>query len=409
MFLLSTALKNVRRYLRKSVLYLLICLVSVLTLQIYLSNIDKTEAQLQQLPAIMPISGQVTISDGTQITGLQISDHVIDGLLTSSHVEQMRITSLFYAGIGEFTKEEERERLNLSVMGLNTISAMDGLSELPITWLDGYTTDMFETHDAVCVMDASTLQREGLSLGDSMPLNLYYYKYEDRARVTFEPMQIVDMRIVGEADLMALISDAMPPQILLPFELGRDIQDSTEGITSFASSASFRVRDALKINEFKAEMKALPLSPISPGAGSNNNRGTALLLNDATFLNAATHLQESLSLLRGFLPMLVVVLAAIGDFVSYLMIQNRREEYALLRLLGLSKGNSMGLYFIEMALLTLCGSIIGVIGGIATGMGSISVGITILALFCACFMAGSAIALWRLGRTNVMLALAQSD
>jgi ABC-type antimicrobial peptide transport system permease subunit len=172
------------------------------------------------------------------------------------------------------------------------------------------------------------------------------------------------------------------------------------------------VRDAALLNGFKEDMARLNLRSVSSSSdvalAVAANQGTALMLNDATFISAATRLQESLSLLRGFLPLLAAALAAIGYFVSYLMIQTRSEEYAVFRLLGLGKGKSMALYFAEIAALTLGGSLIGVLISAAAGIGGIGVGAQVFLLFSVCFSLGGAIALWRLGRTNVMLALTQN-
>jgi hypothetical protein len=68
----------------------------------------------------------------------------------------------------------------------------------------------------------------------------------------------------------------------------------------------------------------------------------------------------------------------------------------------------MALYFAEIAALTLGGSLLGVLISTAAGIGGISVGIQVFALFSVCFSLGGIIALWRLGRTNVMLALTQN-
>jgi ABC-type antimicrobial peptide transport system permease subunit len=139
------------------------------------------------------------------------------------------------------------------------------------------------------------------------------------------------------------------------------------------------------------------------------NQGAALMVNDAAFIGAATKLQESLFLLRGFLPLLAAALAAVGYFVSYLMIQTRREEYAVLRLLGMGRRGAMGLYFTETAALTFGGSLLGVLISAAFGIGGAGVGVRVFFMFFVCFTLGGVIALWRLGRTNVMLALAQAE
>jgi ABC-type antimicrobial peptide transport system permease subunit len=91
---------------------------------------------------------------------------------------------------------------------------------------------------------------------------------------------------------------------------------------------------------------------------------------------------------------LTAVLAAIGYLVASLMIQTRREEYAVLRILGMSKWQSMYLYFTEMAALTLGGSLVGALVSTAFGIGGLRTGIRMFILFSLCFLLGSVLALY---------------
>ncbi len=410
MFLLQSAIKNSRRHWRKSILYLLICAVAVLTLQIYAGNIRQTETQLAELPNAMTITGRVTNSKGSLYSGLEIFERIVDGLIASPYVTDVRTTSVARAGIGDFPVEEWNKYLNLQVKGINTLAAVDGLSDATITWLPGYTPETVQGSEAVCLMDQVTMQENGLKLGDTIPLNLYYYVYIFWNLVTYEPLEIMDCKIVGEVDTTQVITKEALPQVILPFDTMREASHRNDQYF-FADSFDFTVANAFELNEFKAEMKELGMRPIDPAASSVNisNGGGALRLTDAAFISAATQLQESLALLNGFLPLLIVALAAIGYFVAYLMIQNRKEEYAVLRLLGMSKAGSTMVYLLEMLMLTVIGGVCGMVISIVTGVGSLEVGLIALGVFFGCFTAGTLIALWNLGRVNVMLALSQAD
>ncbi|SHH84810.1 FtsX-like permease family protein [Sporobacter termitidis DSM 10068] len=411
MFTFSNALKSICRHSRKSALYFLICVIAVLTLQIYMAGIDKTEKQLLQLPAAIPISASVASLDGTRFDGLQIQETTVDGLLHSAHVRDLQLTVLLRCGIGDFSPKELRKYAIWGAIGTNTTAALEGLETDSVTWLPGYGPDVLTGAEAVCLMDSHLMEINGWTLGDTVPLNLYYYLYGSRGTVSYEPVELVETRIVGAADLRSAVTNNSA-DVVIPFEYGRAVFHN-QGIAFHASSASFYVRDALALNTFKAEMKTLSLSQVSSSGDAAimvlANQGAALLVNDAAFISSATRLQESLSLLKGFFPLLAAVLAAIGYFVAYLMIQNRREEYAVHRLLGMSRRKSMGLYFTEITALTLSGSLFGVFLATAFSGGSFSAGVTVFLLFSLCFMLGSFIALLRLGRTNVMLALAQPE
>lgn len=409
MFIFSNAYKNLQRHMRKSLLYFLICVIAVLTLQIYIAGIDRTEKQLLQLPDAMPIPASVSSLDGSRFDGLQIPEKTVDGLQSTSHVGELKLTGLLQCGIGEYSDDVYGKHVIWGVTGINTIEALEGLEPDAVTWLPGYDTSCLSGNEAVCLVDSLLMEIYGWSLGDSVPLDLYYFKYGDYGEISFEPIELVETRIVGTSDLMMINNS---PNIIIPFEYERDIFHR-QGITFHASSASFYVREPLALNDFKAEMRTLQLSRVSSSGDVAlsvlANRGAALLVNDAAFISAATRLQETLALLRGFLPLLSAVLATIGYFVAYLMIQNRREEYAVLRLLGMRKSECVGLYFTEMAVLTLGGSLFGVLLSTSIKIGSISTGVLSFVLLSLCFMLGSMIALLRLGRMNVLLSLAQRD
>ncbi len=405
MFTLSNALKNVRRHLRKSILYFLICVVAVLTLQIYIAGIDRNEVQLFQLPDALPISATVANLDGSSFTGLQIREQTVDGLQSSNYVRDLQLTVSLQTGVDDFPGVYA-ENQRLSVEGANTLAALEGLEPDAVTWLPSYGPDFLGGDEAVCVASSMVMGISGWSLGDSIPLDLYNFRFDNSGAVFYDELGLMEARIVGVADLNMA---ATAPTFVIPFETAR-AAFRNHGVEFTASSATFYVRAPLKLNDFKAEMKTLLLyQAVTDGSAAMSvlaNQGVSLLVNDAAFISAATRLQETLSLLRGFLPLIAVVLAAVGYLVAYLMIQNRREEFAVLRMLGLSKGAGMGLYFTEMAILTLSGSLLGVVISTAFGIGGFDVGVL---MFFLSFMLGSVIALIRLGRTNVMLALAQPD
>ncbi|MDR1299632.1 MAG: hypothetical protein LBJ84_05215 [Oscillospiraceae bacterium] len=411
MFIISNAAKNIRRYSRKSALYFLICAVAALTLEIYMAGIDRTEKQLIRLPDGIPISARVANLDGSRYAGLQILESTADGLLNSEYVRDLKLTVVMGGWIG-YAPEDYIDQQTGFIIGSNTIAAFEGLSPDDISWLPGCGPDFLNGNEAVCLADTGLMNIYGWSVGDKIPLSLYCYKYGSRGVMSYVNLETVETRVVGAADMGMATADGVSPSVIVPFESARSIFHRCD-IPFQASSASFYVRDALRLNDFKAEMKTLRLSDYPPVVDVSMmvlaNQGTALMVNDSAFISAATRLRESLSTLRGFLPLLAAALAVIGYFAAYLMIQTRRGEYAVFRLLGMGKRGAMALYFTEIAALTLGGSLIGALISAAAGIGGPGVGIRVFVMFSVFFMLGGVIALWRLGRANVMLALTQSN
>ncbi|MCL2125947.1 MAG: hypothetical protein FWH33_08185, partial [Oscillospiraceae bacterium] len=256
MFILSNTMRNLARHGRKSVLYCAICIAAVLAMQVYLAGIDSTEAQLRRLPEAIPISARVTNQIGSRFGGLQIHERIVDGLLASDNVKELLLATQLRAGLGEFAPEESRQRLQFNVMGANTIGALGKRVGDGAEWLSGYSPDFLLGNDAVCLADRGIMEALGLKLGDSIPLNLYYYKHSAMgSSLTFAPLELLQFRIVAVADLGIVSADMAAPSLVIPIETHSDICHR-QGVDFTAASASFFVRDALLLNEFKAEMKA---------------------------------------------------------------------------------------------------------------------------------------------------------
>lgn len=408
MFTVKNSIKNIGRHWKRSVLYIIICLVAVITLQVYLAGIDRTDAQLHDLSNAMPIAADVTSVDASKYEGLQIRSMTVDGLLESHFVRDLKMNVLLRATEPGAT-DKEKEYPGIYITGVNSDAALEGLNEVEINWLYGYDASFFEGGELACVMDTSYMAARGLSVGDTVPLDTYYYIYGKYGELSFGEMGRKDIRIVGETDMIYVQG---VPTLIMPYTAARQLLIDNE-IQFQASAASFYVNDALNLNDFKTEMRNIALIQADFSGqlaqAALANQGTALMLNDAAYISGATRLQESLSLLRGFLPVVIVVLAIIGYFVAYLMIQSRRVEYSVLRLLGVGRGQGFRMYFLEMAVMTIGGSLCGVIVALPTGICEITTAGWVFLLFDICFMGGSVVALWRLSRTNVMLALAQAE
>ncbi|MDR1589288.1 MAG: hypothetical protein LBS51_03750, partial [Oscillospiraceae bacterium] len=384
MFTATTALKNIRRHSRKSALYFLICVIAVSTLQIYIAVIDRTEKQLHELPGAMPVLARVASLDGSRFTGLQIPEKTVDGLIYSDHVSDLKLTVLLGGWFGDQIDEDFLDNQIGGIVGANAIIALEELNPDDVMWLPGYGPDFLGGDEAVCLMDSKLMKTCGLSLGDDAPLGLFYFKYESRNMVSFQHLDLTKLRIVGTAELSMATVGVGASSVIMPFEAVRDIFQRRD-VTFYASSASFNVRDALMLNDFKAEMETLQLKSVSPYgdvyALVSANQGAALVVNDAAFISSATRLRESMSLLRGFLPLIAATLVAVGYFSAYLAVQNRREEYAVYRLLGMSGRGAMKLYFTEIAALTLSGSLFGVLLSAAFGVGGFNTGAVVFFTF----------------------------
>lgn len=406
-FCIKSAVKNICRYKRKSILSICICILIILLLNIYLENIRSNQNQLEALPEAVPVTACICNLNGTMDAGIYIKEEIIDALQYSSHVEDEVFTVQMKMGFGEFAEEDYAEHLHFFAVGVNDYEGVPGLQKEDIKMQEGTTIDFLSTHQKACLMEEDIMKEEGLHIGDEITITSYYFLYEREQPILIRPLSVDNFQIVGVTDLQHYTGELVPPNIIVPFEAVRDIFHEKE-IKFTADSASFRVADPLNLNEFKTEMKELGMLPVL-SAADYAYAGDALSVKDETFRLAAEQLQESLTLLYGMLPFIFLATGFTGYVTAYLLIQNRKAEYAIMRSVGNSSFDCFRVLFLENIILVFASVVIGslVVHFMLTSTG-LTIGLT-TAGFSLFYLCGIAVALAMLGRLNVMTVLTQND
>ncbi len=407
MFYLKTALANIKRYKYKSFLNILICILVVYLLNIYVGNIDSTKEQLADLPAAIPVSAGISNLDGTMDAGLKIKEEIIRGIEASEYIKDAVFTVQLKMGLGVFAPEDYAGKLNYFAAGINDIKGVPGLKEEEIRLAAGSTLAVLQSDRKDCIMDRSIMEKNGLKTGDTVTLTIYYYRYGNYHEIFIEPLTIGDYRIVGSMNMTEYIGEGAPPSILLPLQTVRESFRQAD-IDFTADSASFWLIDPFRLNDFKKEMHDLGLLPVIASAEFKYD-GNALTVRDETFIQAARRLEESLTLLGGMLPLFIVIIAFIGYITAYLLIQNRRAEYATMRSLGMGKGHCFMVLFMEHGAVELTGCMLGSLLSLFFVTVRTEVLWASAAIFLLFYLAGTAVALLYLNRLSVMAVLTKND
>ncbi|MDE7357971.1 MAG: hypothetical protein K2N39_00825, partial [Lachnospiraceae bacterium] len=332
--------RNVSRHKYKSILHILIGVLIVLILDIYAGNMERTEQELVRLPEALPVSARISSLNGSMRECLAIREDRVMGVRESGYVKDPVFTVRLKFGFGEFTLEEYKENLNHYGRGMNAPSDAFGLGRQQITFLEGVDGSVLETAQKVCLMEESLLEERGLQLGDDVMLTIYYYRCAiEGSEVFIEPLVTDTYRIVGSMLTGDYRGEWMPPELVLPLDCVREAYHS-QGIEFFADSGSFEVKDPFQLNALKAQMHdEVKFLPVITRAEYRYD-GNALTVMDEAFIRSAETLTKNRSLLRGMLPFVVAIIVFIGYLCSYLSLQGRQEEYALMRSLGTGRGRS---------------------------------------------------------------------
>lgn len=408
-FFIRQTARNIVRHRKKSILHILIGVLTVLLLDVYAGNMDSTEKELVHLPEALEVTARISTLNGSQREGMTIREDRMMGVRESAYVKDPVFTVRLKFGFGAFTVEEYKGNLNHYGMGMNAPEGVSGMKREEITFLSGVDETVLETAQKVCILDAALMEERGLHLGDDVMLTLFYYHYAiEGSEIFIEPLTTDTYKIVGSMQIGNYQGSWVPPEVIFPLDYMREAYHS-QGIEFFADSGSFVVKDPFQLNALKAQMydEVKFLSVIT--RAKNRTDGNALTIMDEAFIRSAETLAKNLALLRGMLPFLAVIVIFIGYLCSYLSLQSRREEYALMRSLGTGRGRSFFLLFGETALVAAAACLAGSLAAalfLRTGAGVLALSGT---MFFLAFLSGAAMAVLLLHRISVMEMLTKKD
>lgn len=396
MFYLRTAWKNARRYWYKSMLTLLICMAAVMLLDIYMGSLKKSRDQLDSLCDKIPVEGVIMNLSGGREAGLFIKEAYYDAVMNSVRVKEPKFTLQL---LGK-NKEEE-----FAVMAANSWRAVPGLHEGDFPDMDTF----FGSEENECLVTEAFLEDRQLQEGDTFLLPLWYYELnkETHVEIHAKPLDEMELRITGVIKPQGE-EETYLPEVLLPIETVRGIYHSKE-IPFYVDSGSFLVKDPRELNALKEEMKEAGFMELVPAA-QPALEGYALILQDEKFIRAAGSLEDGYQAMRLFFPAVCMVLGAAGFIAVYLLTGSRRQEYAVMRSLGVGQRGCFGIYILEYGTIEMAGGFAGSLlsAVIAAGLTGREI-ISCFLLFYLCFFAGTVISFLMMGRISVMKALAKAD
>jgi hypothetical protein len=350
------ALRSLYRKYRKNIISLLLCAVLAGFMCVYWGNLNSVKNQLDGLPEAIAVSAYVSNGDGSMRSGLIIDDTALEGIKTGGFARDFVTSVLLAANFAPETEEEKISPKRVTLAGINDISIYQGIT----TDVDN---SVFGGAEAVCVANSAFLSRNNLKVGDTISLDLYYFDYKDAALALFyKYLGTADMTVIGAYGMSGDSGFAAVRDVLCPVEFIKNVYREYS-VEYFADSASFNIVNPYELNAFKATAKELGFVSVSPG-GRTTVKGNALVVDDETFIRTASSLQNNLSLLYVFLPVIFILIFLTGFISSHLMMQSCRGEYAVMRLLGTPKSMCAAVFLIESAAASFLGGCIGALIGI---------------------------------------------
>lgn len=395
---LKHALKNLTRHRKKAcILLLLSCSLSV-ALALFAGNILQNEKELNSLVEETQLRLQIVSTNGTMKDGLLINDGFLANVEAIDGVERGLLTA-----VGLFNPIHNGKKRETHYVGAATNASplREGQDEDNITYLSGYGDELFEGSEPVCLLSEKFLAEMKLSLGDTISCELSTSRDDKVFSAGNSEFTVVGTyRDTGNSlsgATMVCSYDALKEKF------------AQANLHIWPTSAWFQITSPQKLNEVKSVLTENNIDSVQPRANIFSNRGYAAVINDRLYILRAEPLERQINLLRSLYPLFFAAVALIAFLACVLLAQSRRGEIAVCRSLGESRGSVFFQFFLENALVSLAGVLLG-FGGAAL-FSSVN-GAALLFPFVGCLGAcylGIAAAVLLLNRTNVIAILTSLD
>lgn len=389
---------NIKRRKWKSLLVTAICMMTVCFMESYFGNVESHKRQLAKLPEVYEITGAVYNPDGSLNKGIIISEDLVKAIKDSPYIESYKETIELEAVLDQGKEKEKKPK----IQGVNTLEAVTDLNTDEITWQPGMESRKFFTTDSGCIIDSKYMEKHGLQPGDEITVVPQYYDVskENDYWLFLTDLQPVTIKIVGSAQLTDM-------SIICPLPLVKE-WFLKSGKEYKANSFEFVLKKPYELNRFKKQMKKAGLIEVN-SKSKQTYKGSALIVEDVNYISTATSLKKSIKFLTAFYPVLLTLILLMGYMVSWLLLQSRRLEVAIMKSLGKDNRHIARQFYIEHIILALLGCIVGMIIGLIFSWSSLGTIVLVIGLFLVCYSIGTIISLWMIRKLSVMAMLSAKE
>ena len=285
-------------------------------------------------------------------------------------------------------EEEDSGGVSGSMKACSSFSAEDELVRIreDIRWLEGYDESCLEGDERICIIS----DKWGYAPGDTIPL---------LARVPVSKTQL-------EGIFHLKVAGTYPGKItkfaaVMPLKTMEDLTIAATAVHKQAgnpyawnfglNAVYFTVRDNQQLDQIKAAITE---------SGLRSNKLVRVRIDDRILKETVGPIESNLAQLEGSYLFFFVMIAAIGFLLSFLLARGRKQEYAVMRMLGESRLQVTLKALLEQFVLCLGGVLLGAAAVGIIGQEGFRPGICAAILLC--YTVGAAVAVTLTVRVNVM-------
>lgn len=370
------------------------------------------DGQKVQLYENTTITGQFTSVNGRQYTDLRLYDPW--KLCDSGLIEDIQV----YTSVPYWLQEESPTFADTALGGQlqeawiskqPDMVFLNGLDVAPefiygeeknVTWLEGW--------DESFLADPSYYKEGRMSSWPCVAsedwMKKYALKLGDEVVVRADTMGDATVHIVGSYATKTKSESMFLPlsfRCLPPWEAENDEQ--TIPYNGSFYGCCFTLKSAYELEKFREFLAQERYT--MPGVLDGNR--LVVVLDDCVFTQTVEALGRYMTLSQILFPVLFVLMGVLGFVVSWLIVNGRRMEFAIMRGLGASSKRVFGSFFLEQMMLCLAGCLVS---GVVLNLWSGKLLVWLAALgFALCYLAGCVLAVRTIGRTKIFTLLTHAD
>lgn len=350
--------RNVWRNRKLSLIATLMVAVSAFFLMVFSDNIATYEKKLDESCNSLKATAHIMGSNATatpQLTEAQYQSILNTGFVAEHSVMKDQ----------KFGDNDVMRGINSPDIDVTLKVCVDNM-----VWAEGYDESVFTSSECVCVAPANAWLEPGQQWDCLI----------ENQTVTLTVAGVYGSKYVSRNSGMVYYC---------PIDTMKAIHKQL-GMEFTYSGMKMELQNLKHLDTFKQQMKKL-------GMSSGNAR---LVINDSQLQNVTSQLKRQVRLLESLLPILLVLIAAIGFGLSFLLLRSRRRETAILRSLGMKRSCVFVTLLSETALQTLAGVLIAALAGWYL-LGAEALRLIHLAALILCYLLGGAVAVWKISGINV--------
>lgn len=330
MFIFQETIWQLFRNVSRTLLLLLASALLAGCMAFYLGNIRMNEESLNQLARSTDVRVSVTNASGETTSGLNIDPKRCDAFQNNPYLRDFRLDAVAKGAYSE------TERMNEQFMGGD--ADIVGLNCLQATWMpdgkfiyaDGYDESFLLTDRALCLVDETFAEENGIDIGDEVTLPVFFRQYSQGLSVDYTPMGEQTLTVIGFSS-----SKVYPLTFIVPVQWLRVAAES-QGLPFTYSGCSGYMKDPRQINEFKSGIEEMSFLPPNPEA-QDQWSGIAIVVDDEQYINTAEELGRNIVVFRKFLiPFFALVIGTV-ILAIFLVMRGSQKDIAIACSLGRSK------------------------------------------------------------------------